>query len=174
MEDAPPREQPSSSRDKISFEPSQAWFLVLAAVVVGLDQLTKWFIRLWVEPGESIPADGLLRIVHVTNSGAAFGFFQNAAPLLAVTSIIGMVAILIYLFNPGFAHPLMRAGLALMLGGAIGNLIDRVYAGEVVDFIKAPNFPAFNLADSAITVGVLLLIWTMLVEAETKTDEEPT
>ena len=83
-----------------------------------------------------------------------------------MTSVIGMAAIVIYLFNPGFAHPLMRLGLALMLGGAVGNLIDRVKDGEVVDFIKVPNFPAFNVADSAITIGVLLLAWAMLQEPE--------
>jgi signal peptidase II len=102
--------------------------------------------------------------VHITNTGAAFGMFQNAGPLLVVTSLIGMAAILVYLFNPGFAHPAMRAGLALMFGGAVGNLIDRVYSGEVVDFIKFPHFPAFNVADSSITIGVLLLLWAMTRE----------
>lgn len=142
--------------------------------MVGLDQLTKWFVRLSVDYGDSIPESGLIRIVHVTNSGAAFGLFQNAGPLLVVTGVIGLVAILVYFFNPGFAHPFMRAGLALMLGGAIGNLIDRMARGEVVDFIKVPNWPAFNVADSAISIGVLLLIWTMLRETDTRTDEEPT
>jgi len=102
----------------------------------------------------------------VTNSGAAFGIFQGAGPLLILTSVIGMAAIVIYLFNPGFAHPLMRLGLAVMLGGAVGNLIDRVKDGEVVDFIKVPNWPAFNVADSAITIGVLLLAWAMIREPQ--------
>jgi signal peptidase II len=65
----------------------------------------------------------------------------------------------------------MRLGLALMLGGAVGNLIDRVKDGEVVDFIKVPNFPAFNVADSAITIGVLLLAWAMLQEPEASKPE---
>ncbi|MEX1102785.1 MAG: signal peptidase II, partial [Dehalococcoidia bacterium] len=98
--------------------------------------------------------------------GAAFGFFQGAGPLLAITSIVGMAFILVYLFNPGFAHPLMRIGLALMLGGAVGNLIDRLAEGKVVDFIKVPNFPAFNVADSAITIGVLCLLWAIFKETE--------
>ena len=138
------------------------WFLGLALCVVGLDQLTKWAVRTNLDFGESIPEDGLLRIVHFTNSGAAFGMFQGAGPLLALTSIIGMVAIAVYLFNPGFAHPAVRAGLALMLGGAVGNLIDRVRMGEVTDFIKVPHWPAFNVADSAITVGVVFLIAAMI------------
>ncbi len=138
------------------------WFLALAACVIGLDQLTKWAIRANLDRGDSIPEDGILRIVHFTNSGAAFGMFQGAGPLLAITSIVGMVAIAVYLFNPGFAHPAVRAGLALMLGGAVGNLIDRVRMGEVTDFIKVPNWPAFNVADSAITVGVVFLIAAMV------------
>ena len=86
--------------------------------------------------------------------------------MLIMTSVVGMAAIFIYLLNPGFAHPLMRLGLACMLGGAVGNLIDRVKDGEVVDFIKVPNFPAFNVADSGITIGVLLLAWAMIREPE--------
>ena len=102
--------------------------------------------------------------MHYSNSGAAFGILTNAGPLLAVTSVIGIVAIVVYVMNPSFAHPVMRAGLALMLGGAIGNLIDRVKSGEVVDFLKLPNFPAFNVADSAITIGVVFLLWAMLLD----------
>ena len=168
MEEAPAHSQPTPARRRIIVaEPRDAWFLALAAAVIGLDQLTKWLIREFVERGDSYPSDGLLRIVHFTNTGAAFGVLQNAGPLLAVTSVIGMAAILIYLFNPGFAHPLMRVGLALMLGGAVGNLIDRVASGEVVDFIKVPDFPAFNVADSAITIGVVVLLWALLREQRT-------
>lgn len=159
-------------RHRIQLRPRDGWFLLLAAGVVGLDQLAKWFIRQRLEQGDSWDLSGLFRIVHVTNSGAAFGILQNAGPLLVVTSIMGMAAILIYLFNPGFAHPLMRAGLALMLGGAIGNLIDRVANGRVVDFLKVPHWPAFNFADSAITIGVLLLLWAMLQEPSKPTTSE--
>ncbi len=162
MEDASARRERPTARIRFAARPRDAWFLALAAAIVGLDQLTKWIIRLTVERGESHLDLGIVKIVHILNTGAAFGLLQNAGPLLAVTSVVGMAAILVYLFNPGFAHPLMRLGLALMLGGAIGNLVDRVRTGEVVDFIKVPNWPAFNAADSAITIGVLLLIWGML------------
>ena len=163
MQEASAQELPPP-RPRIQLRPRDGWFLLLAAGVVGLEQLAKWFIRLNLDRGDSWDLSRVFRIVHVTNSGAAFGILQNAGPLLVVTSIIGMAAILIFLFNPGFAHPLMRAGLALMLGGAIGNLIDRVANGRVVDFLKVPNWPAFNFADSAITIGVLLLLWAMLQE----------
>jgi signal peptidase II len=143
--------------------PRDAWFLAVAAAVIALDQVSKWAVRASLDRGDSHELIGSwLRIVHFTNSGAAFGLFQGAGPLLALTSIAGTIALLVYLFNPGFAHPLVRVALALMLGGAAGNLIDRVARGEVVDFIKVPNWPAFNVADSAITVGVVVLIWAVL------------
>lgn len=163
MESVPGREAP---RPRVALRPRDGWFFVVAAAVVGLDQLLKWVIRDSLELGDRQPVVWPLEIVHFTNSGAAFGILQGAGPLLVMTSVIGMAAIIIYLFNPGFAHPIMRLGLALMLGGAVGNLIDRVKDGEVVDFIKVPNFPAFNIADSAITIGVLLLAWAMLQEPE--------
>ena len=163
MQEASAQELPPP-RPRIQLRPRDGWFVLLAAGVVGLDQLAKWFIRLNLDRGDSWDLSRVFRIVHVTNSGAAFEILQNAGPLLVVTSIMGMAAILIFLFNPGFAHPLMRAGLALMLGGAIGNLIDRVANGRVVDFLQVPHWPAFNFADSAITIGVLLLLWAMLQE----------
>lgn len=172
MEDASVRESASRPRGRFALRPLHAWFLVVVAAAVAGDQVTKAIIRMWGGQGEVLAELGPLRIIHVTNSGAAFGMFQDAGPLLIITSVVGMTAILVYLFNPGFAHPLMRLGLALMLGGAIGNLIDRLHAGEVVDFIKVPNFPAFNVADSCITIGVLVMIWAMLREETTERDAE--
>ena len=168
MQDADTR---PAAGPRLAIRPRDGWFLALAAAIVGLDQLTKWIIRGWLERGEAQAIVWPLKIVHVTNSGAAFGMFQGAGPLLVITSAVGMVAILVYLFNPGFAHPLMRLGLAFMLGGAVGNLIDRVSEGRVVDFVKVPNFPAFNVADSAITIGVFFLIWALMFD--TATDPKP-
>ena len=162
VEEASAREQAPRQGIRSRLRPADAWFVVIIAAIIVLDQFTKWLVVEFVGPGASYPEGGLLRIVHVTNSGAAFGLFQDMAPLLAVTSLIGMAAILLYLFNPGFAHPVTRLGLACMFGGAVGNLIDRIRHGEVVDFVKLPNWPAFNVADSAITVGVCLLIAGML------------
>jgi signal peptidase II len=166
LEDTSRHEPAAAARPRAHPRARDAWFLLIAAAVVGLDQLTKWLISSNIEPGTHWPGDWPVRLVHITNTGAAFGMLQDSGPLLAITSLIGMAAILIYLFNPGFAHPLMRAGLALMLGGAVGNLIDRVRSGEVVDFIKFPEFPAFNAADSAITIGVVVLLATMFFEGQ--------
>lgn len=166
MEQSPARRLPRAR----SFEPVDALFLGAAFAIVVVDQLTKWGIRTWVDRGDAWPEDFPLQIVHFRNSGAAFGILQGAGPLLAIASLAGMAAILIYLFSPGFSRPLVRLGLSFMLGGAIGNLIDRVYAGEVVDFLKIPHWPAFNIADSAITIGVVLLLWTFLTEPQQPKD----
>jgi signal peptidase II len=162
MELQAPATHPARARS-VSFR--DLWFVAAAAAVIALDQLTKWLIRLSLDPGHSWPEGWHVRIVHFTNTGAAFGILQDSGPLLVITSLLGVVAILIYLFNPGFAHPLMRLGLGLMLGGALGNLIDRLRTGEVVDFLKVPQWPAFNVADSAITIGVLCLLWVVLMES---------
>ena len=172
MEDAPAREAPVSLRARRLPRRRDALFLAIAVLVVAADQFTKWLIRQTVEQGSAWPADWPVKIVHITNSGAAFGMLQGAGPLLVVASVIGLGAIALYLFNPEFAHPLTQAGLALMFGGAVGNLIDRVRSGEVVDFVKFPHFWAFNVADSSITIGVLLLAWAMLMEGEKKSNAE--
>lgn len=161
-----------STRFGLQARPRDIWFLVVAAAVVALDQLSKWFIRVQLDRGDAWEVLPIFKIVHITNSGAAFGILQDAGPLLVITSLMGMAAIFVFLFNPSYAHPLMRLGLAFMLGGAVGNLIDRVYNGKVVDFLKVPNWPAFNVADSAITIGVLVLLWAMLWEPETGDSSE--
>lgn len=168
MENAPARTANASS---VRFSLRRDWwYLAVVGAIIGLDQLTKWVITQTIERGDSWPDGWPVRIVHVLNSGAAFGILQDSGPLLIITSLVGAAAILIYLLNPGFAHPMMRLGLAFMFGGAVGNLIDRVNTGEVVDFIKFPNWPAFNVADSAITIGVLCLLWTILFDQR---DDEP-
>ena len=152
---------PRLSRSDIAF------LGVAVAIVVG-DLLTKWIIRTRLDRGDAWPdPDWNVRIVHFTNTGAAFGILEGAGSLLVVASVVGVALILVYLFNPGMASPLVRAGLALMLGGAIGNLIDRVGDGEVVDFIKFPEWPAFNVADSAITIGVIILVWALVTQTQT-------
>lgn len=138
------------------------WLGALVLLIVAVDQVTKWAVRANIDRGDSIPESGLFRLVHYSNTGAAFGILQGAGTLLALTSIIGVVAIIVYVASPAFGRPLMRFGFSLMLAGALGNLIDRLMHGEVTDFLKVPNWPAFNVADSAISIGVLLLLWTLL------------
>ncbi|WP_258359356.1 signal peptidase II [Moorella sulfitireducens (nom. illeg.)] len=138
-------------------------FLLLVALVMGLDQLTKYIIRANLQPNESLPViQSIFHITHVNNPGAAFGLLAHKTPLFITVAVIVVVVILAaYLFlPPGRMGP--RLALALMLGGAMGNLIDRLRFGYVVDFLDFRIWPVFNLADVAIVGGVILLCWELL------------
>ncbi len=124
-----------------------------ASLVVILDQLSKLVIRLNMSPGQSIPEEGVLRLTYVTNTGGAFGLFANQTFLIALTAAIGAIVILLYYRYPPFHSTLVKTGLGLMLGGAVGNLIDRIRLGCVIDFLNLGGWPVFNLADSAIVIG---------------------
>lgn len=141
-----------------------AVFFVIAIAVVALDQLTKAVVRAKIASGDAWPdKDWLLNIVNVTNSGAAFGILQGQTLFLVVTSLIGVAAIVLYYMYPPLEHGLLRIALGLQLGGAAGNLIDRVRTGEVTDFINFKFWPAFNVADSCISIGVATILWFFLV-----------
>lgn len=134
-------------------------FWAAALLVVGADQATKGIVRGSLERGESWPdADWPLKIRHITNSGAAFGILQDQTAFLIVMAVIGLGAIYLYYRNPPFEHWLSAVAIGMMLGGALGNLIDRVRMGHVTDFIDPDRYPAFNVADSSIFVGVSVLI----------------
>jgi signal peptidase II len=143
----------------------------LAAALVVADQATKAVIRATIPPHESIEiVPGLLNLTHVLNSGAAFGVldgidFPFKAVVVAGLALAALAAIAFYAMTFGSETRLSRLSLTLILAGAIGNLIDRVTAGEVVDFVdfhwNGWHFWAFNVADSAVTVGAILLILDM-------------
>lgn len=139
-------------------------FLGIAAVVIVLDQVSKRLIDRSLALYQSWPSDSWpVHLTHASNTGAAFSILQNQTTFLIFTSIIGLAAILLFFFYPPLDHPLLRVALGLQLGGAIGNLIDRVAYGSVTDFIQIPlNYPAFNIADSSIVVGVAILIWFLV------------
>ena len=150
------------------------WTLLqLAALALALDQLTKFVVRQTLEWHHSWPVYGFFRFTHVQNTGSAFGLFQgNNIPLLIV-SLIG-VAVLAYIYHtqerPGI---LMRISIALMLGGALGNLVDRIWQGHVTDFIDIGPWPVFNLADSSIVVGLVILAWVLVVKRDQPSLAEP-
>jgi signal peptidase II len=136
-----------------------AVFFLVAALVIALDQLTKALVRHNLGFGESWPDERwLVKVTHITNSGAAFGILQGQGAFLTVTAFVGMAAIVFYYAFPPLEHGLLRAALGLQLGGAIGNLIDRLRFGEVTDFIQFPHYPAFNVADSSISVGLIVIV----------------
>ena len=147
-------------------------FLGLSAGIVVFDLLIKWIVKTEIHRGGAWPShDWDVRIIHTVNTGAAFGILQDSGPLLVIVGVIGAALIFLYLFSPAGGSLLMRAGLSLMLGGALGNLIDRLGDGEVTDFIKFPEWPAFNVADSAITIGVFLLLWAVLQDSREEPEE---
>jgi len=147
-------------------------YLLLVAAIVLLDQATKAIIARSLDLHEYVPlVDGFLSLSHVRNRGAAFGFLSDwdvpyQSVLLAVLSVAALFAIVFYFLRLPAGARVSRAALALVLGGAIGNLIDRVRLGYVVDFVhvywRQHQWPDFNAADSAITVGVTLLVLDIL------------
>tara|TARA_B100000029_G_scaffold512416_1_gene609006 strand:+ start:1461 stop:1940 length:480 start_codon:yes stop_codon:yes gene_type:complete len=136
--------------------------------IIALDIVTKLLITEFLNPGDVWPSsDWPVRITYGTNTGAAFGLFQGGGIFLIFASIVGIVLVGFYFLRSGLKSSL-RIALGLILGGACGNLIDRVIKGEVPDFIKFPEWPTFNVADSAITIGVVLLLWVIYHETKSQ------
>ena len=138
-------------------------FYTLVIGVFVFDQVTKAIIRSSLSLGDSWPEEGIFRIVHGLNTGSAFGLFAGFTNLLVVASIIGIVFILFVFLIQNNSVIWLRLSLGLIVGGALGNLFDRVKDGAVVDFISVGWWPAFNIADSSISVGMCLLLVTMLL-----------
>jgi signal peptidase II len=133
---------------------------ILAAAVVGLDQLTKNTVAAGIAPDQQQKVIPGIHLVHVHNTGVAFGFLSGGGTIVLVCTLLALAALIAYfVLRPG------RRGLwvptGLLLGGAIGNLIDRLMHGSVTDFIKLPHWPAFNIADVAITLGVIALLFVL-------------
>jgi signal peptidase II len=144
----------------------------LPLVIVALDQLTKAIVRSTVPLHSSVTVvPGLVDFTHVQNSGAAFGIlnvteFPFKTAVIAVVATAALIGVGMYAASLAHRQVVARTGLALIIGGAAGNLLDRVVAGSVVDFVdvywQTYHFWAFNVADSAITVGVAIMILDML------------
>ena len=146
---------------------ARAWCLagVLAALVLAADQIAKAAIEANLVPGEQVDVLGPLGLTLAHNRGVAFGIAGGAgAPLVGVTLLA--LGIVVYLFARNPARPGMWVATGLLAGGAIGNLVDRVRADQVTDFVEVGPWPPFNLADVAITLGVLLLVFLYLRESE--------
>ena len=146
--------------------PSWMRWLYLSGAVIGLDQLTKSWVTSSFQLGDSLTITSFFNLVLAYNTGAAFSFLAQAGGwqrmFFVVIAAIASIVIIWILRKPQ-NHPLLNVALALILGGAIGNVIDRIRLGYVVDFIQIHAagyyWPAFNIADSAITIGAALLIW---------------
>ena len=153
-----------------------AWMLV-ALLIVFADQLTKWAIIEWVPLYDRVPLNSFINLTHQQNTGAAFSFLANAGGwqrwfFVVLASVVSLViAVWIWRIRAE-RQTLLAAGLALVLGGAIGNLIDRIMLGYVTDFIQVWfgdwAFPSFNVADAGISVGAALLIIDALFFAKAR------
>lgn len=142
-------------------------WMVIAIVIVVADQLTKWAIVEWVPLYDRVPLNSFINLTHQKNTGAAFSFLANAGGwqrwffVTLATVVSGVIAVWIWRIRKE-GQVLLSMGLALVLGGAVGNLIDRVRLGHVTDFIQvwfgSWAFPSFNVADAGITVGAAVLI----------------
>ena len=152
-------------------------FFLIAGIVIAGDQYTKWLVRSNLLLGEAWGHSFLfVKIIHVVNSGAAFGILQGQTPFLIVTSLLGLAAIVLYYVYPPMDHGLIRIALGMQLGGAAGNLIDRIRVGEVTDFVDVGRFPTFNVADASISTSIaVVLIFFALQDADRKQrpDAEP-
>ena len=140
--------------------------LIVILVVVG-DQLSKAWIRSNLAVGQSLPEGGFFRLTHIHNTGAAFGLFQGYSFPLTIASFVGIVVLLVYVFFVCRRFPLLnnmltKAALGAVLGGTVGNLIDRLRFGYITDFIGVGIWPPFNVADASITAGAVVFAGSLI------------
>jgi len=143
------------------------YVLIIVTSVVVLDQLTKYLVSTYISPFDSIEIFPFLHLVHIHNTGAAFGMFKHlGGGFFILLSIVAIIIVLSLLKKSTYS----RFGLSLVLGGAIGNLIDRIRFGKVVDFIDFSvgdfHWPAFNVADSSLTIGMSVIFFLVLIKKE--------
>ncbi|HVS02098.1 MAG TPA: signal peptidase II [Thermoanaerobaculia bacterium] len=164
--------QPRPPADAAEVRRVKGAFLLLSLVVLVLDQWSKWLVELHLPhlTGQRV-IPGLLDFTHVKNTGVAFGLFASHGDLartlaLSAVGLLALAVVVVYFWRTPGQDRLLLAALALVLGGAVGNLVDRVMSGAVTDFVDVyvgtHHWHTFNVADSAITVGLLLMAWDAL------------
>jgi signal peptidase II len=134
----------------------------IALAAVAADQLTKHIVSSQLALGDGVHVLGPFWIHHVRNSGIAFGFFSQATAVVIVLTGLAVAWMLVYFARSGARHPILPVALGLVIGGSTSNLLDRVRLGYVTDFLDLRWWPSFNLADSFIVVGVLILLATLV------------
>ena len=148
-----------------------AWYrdgLLPATVltVLAFDQISKYLVRSYLPLYDSWPDQGIVRLTHSTNTGTAFSLFQDQTTLLIIASLLAIGFLFYFYRTQALSSRLLRLAIGMQLGGAFGNLIDRLRVGAVVDFIDVGWWPIFNLADSCIVVGITVLLVTMVFSGE--------
>jgi signal peptidase II len=140
------------------------WFALAAVAVAAIaaDQLTKHIVSSQLALDDEIKLVGPLSIHHVQNSGIAFGLFSSATAIVIVLTVFAVGWMILFFARSGSRHPVLPVALGLVIGGSVSNLVDRVRLGHVTDFLDLKFWPAFNLADSFIVVGVGILLLALL------------
>jgi signal peptidase II len=140
------------------------WLSLAAVALAGLgaDQLTKAIVTNRLGLGDEVHVVGPFSIHHVTNSGIAFGLFASATPIVILLTTVAVTWMLYFFARSGSRHPVLPVALGLVIGGSVSNLIDRVRLGHVTDFLDLKYWPAFNLADSFIVIGVAALLLALV------------
>jgi signal peptidase II len=154
------------SRATRSFAATPLQWLALGAIAIAAvvaDQVTKHVVVANLQLGEGVHVLGPFSIRHVQNSGIAFGLFSSATPAVIVVTAIAVAWMLAYFARSGARHPVLPVALGLVIGGSVSNLADRVRLGFVTDFLDFRHWPAFNLADSSIVIGVAILLFALVL-----------
>jgi signal peptidase II len=136
--------------------------VAVALAALGADQLTKAIVTSRLDLNDEVHVVGPFSIHHVTNSGIAFGLFASATPIVILLTGLAVAWMLYFFARSGSRHPILPVALGLVIGGSVSNLIDRVRLGHVTDFLDFKYWPAFNLADSFIVIGVAALILALV------------
>jgi len=157
--------QPVSSAERSLGAGVTQWaiLLVVAGMAVFADQLTKQVVGRTLALGESVDIIGPFTVHHVQNSGIAFGLFGSRTEIVIAVTAIAVGAMLVFFARSGRRHPVLPVALGLVLGGSVANLVDRVRLGHVTDFLDLAAWPAFNLADTFIVVGVGILFAALVL-----------
>lgn len=141
--------------------------IAIIAAVIGLDQLTKWLTVVYLDYQESFPLwEGVFHFTHEINTGMAFGMMKDHRWVFMVFSSVAIVAMIVYLFRFRPESRWMQVAMAFIIGGGIGNMIDRIFLGYVVDFLDFTliNFAVFNVADSFVCIGAGMMIIALVID----------
>jgi signal peptidase II len=158
----------SAAERSLAAGPAQWLSLVLVTLaVIGADQLTKRVVVSTLGLGNEVAVLGPFSIHHVQNSGIAFGLFSSATSIVIVLTTLAVGAMILFFARSGQRHPILPVALGLVLGGSVSNLVDRLRLGYVTDFLDFTRWPAFNLADTFIVVGVALLFVSFVLADRT-------
>jgi signal peptidase II len=160
----PPRAAPIPGRPERTPADALQWtgLIVVAVVTIVADQVTKVIAQRSFTPDDPFEVLPFFQFTNTRNTGIAFGQFQDNQTIVIALAIVAITWMLIYFARSGGRHALLPVAFGLLAGGAIGNLFDRLRQGYVTDFLHIDRFPVFNLADTAITVGVILLLVVLL------------